>query len=78
MITRIEPPEPPIAEADDSDASENVNPLPRLTVPNVYPEPPELIVVSVPAVRPKDCIAFDATVILMTAPEDVPAFAPSP
>ena len=44
----------------------------------MYPEPPELIVVSVPAVRPKDCIVFDATVILMTAPEDVPAFAPSP
>ena len=54
MTTRTEPPEPPIGEADDSDASENVNPVPRLTVPNVYPEPPELIVVSVPAVRPKD------------------------
>ena len=39
MITSIAPPEPPIAAAVVSVASEKVFPELRLIVPNVYPEP---------------------------------------
>ena len=44
----------------------------------MYAAPAELIVVSVPAVKPKETIAPPLTVILTTAPDDVPWLVPSP
>ena len=78
ITTSIAPPEPPMLEALDKPESENVYPAPKFTVPKVYPAPPAWIVVSLPAVNPNDCIWLLATVILMIAPDDVPALVPSP
>ena len=74
MITSIAPPLPPEPSVVEllSDESEKIKSSPRLTVPNVYPAPADSIVVSEPAVRPNDCIEPLYTVILTTAPDDVP------
>ena len=73
MTTEIAPPLPaPIDDELVSAESENVKSEPRFTVPNVYPAPASLIVVSEPAVNPNDCIAPPDTVILTIAPDDVP------
>ncbi len=73
MITSIAPPLPDPSDAELlNEESEKMKSSPRLTVQNVYPAQAELIVVSVPAVKPKDCIEPLVNVIRITAPDDVP------
>ena len=73
MITSIAPPLPLPSDAELlRDESENIKSSPKFTVPNVYPAPAELIVVSVPAVKPKSANAPPETVARTIAPEDVP------
>ena len=77
MITSTAPPVPlPIFAELLNPESENT--VSKLTVPKVYPAPPEWIVVSVPVVNPNDAREPDVTVIRMIAPDEVPWLVPSP